>query len=132
MSAGWGRVMRTGVNASYGPRARSLGEWLVLRLLTWRLVAWIAVPEHRDQADFVHYFYVAGWRLAHGLSPYDFVSQWGDSIYNPPWFALLLVPFSFLSVETASLCWLVLSLGLLAVSVTLAQRLCNLRLSRLP
>jgi hypothetical protein len=128
MSAVWGRVMRTGVNASYGPRALSLGEWLVLGFLTWRLVAWLAVPEHRGQADFVHYFYVAGWRLAHGLSPYDFVSHWGDSFYNPPWFALLLVPFSFLSVETASLCWLVLSLGLLAVSVTLAQRLCNLRL----
>jgi hypothetical protein len=129
MSAAWGRVMRAGVHISHGPRALALGEWLVLGVLTWRLIAWIAVPEHRTgQPDFVHYFYVAGWRLAHGLSPYDFVSQWGDSFYNPPWFALLLVPFSFLSVETASLCWLALSLGLLVVSVTLAQRLCDLRL----
>lgn len=129
MSSAWGRVTRTGANASSGPRALALGEWLAVALLTWRLIAWIVVPEHRtQQADFVHYFYVAGWRLAHGLSPYDFVSRWGDSFYNPPWFALLLVPFSFLSIETASLCWLVLSLGLLVVSVAVAQRLCDLRL----
>jgi len=105
--------MRTGANVSYGPRALALGEWLAVTLLTWRLIAWIAVPEHRtQQPDFVSYFYVAGWRLAHGLNPYDFVSRWGNSFYNPPWFALLLVPFSFLSLETASLCSLALSLGL--------------------
>lgn len=122
-------MTRTGVERSDGPRALVLAEWLVLGVLTWRLIAWIAVPERRpDQPDFVHYFYVAGWRLARGLSPYGFVSRWGDSFYNPPWFALLLVPFSFLSVEPASLCWLALSLGLLVVSVALAQRLCDLRL----
>ena len=128
MLAAWGRAMSTCVNVSYGPRVLALGEWLVLGLLTWRLVTWVAVLEDRtDQSDFV-VFYVAGSRFAHGLSPYGFVLKAGDSFYNPPWFALLLVPFSFLSVETASLCWLALSLGLLVVSVTLAQRLCDLRL----
>ena len=115
-------------NPSCGPRALAYCEWLVLGLLTWRLVAWIAVPEHRThQSDFV-VFYVAASRFAHGLSPYGFVLKSGDFFYNPPWFALLLIPFSFLSVETASFCWLALSLGLLVVSVTLAQRLCDLRL----
>jgi hypothetical protein len=114
-----------------GPRVLALGEWLLLGVLTWRLVAWIAVPEHRTgQADFVDCFYVAGWRFAHGLSPYGFVSPEGDSFYNPPWFALVLVPFSWLSVGPASLCWLALSVGLLVVSVALALRLCDLRLGR--
>ena len=106
-------------------RAVAYFEWIVIGLLTWRLVNWLTTPENREQADFVHFFYVAGRRLALGLSPYDFVSEWGDSFNNPPWLALLVAPLSLLSPESAANCWLTINLALIAAAVVLAQRLCH-------
>ena len=101
-------------------------EWLVVALIAWYLA--LILPEYlNDQNDFNEYFYHAGWRLAHRLSPYDFVSPFGDRFMYPPWFALLMVPLSLLPVRFAAVCWLGINLGMLAVSVVLATRLCGVK-----
>jgi len=65
-------------------RAWLIVEWIALGLLAARLASWLAdLNQRMHQADF-QVFYLAGWRLARGLSPYGFATQWGDGFFNPP------------------------------------------------
>ena len=106
-------------------RAWLVAEWAALGLLAARLASWIADLDQRThQADF-QVFYLAGWRLARGLGPYGFVTQWGDSFVSPPRFALIVSPLSFLPYELAALTWLAISLASLATMIFLAQNLCD-------
>ena len=101
----------------------AIAEWLVIALLATALTGWICEPENVQQPDYVYYYHPAGAQLMHGLSPYGFITKWGDTNPMPPWFTLLIAPLSLLPRTPATWCWLALSLGMLVGTVALAARL---------
>lgn len=70
--------------------------------------------------DFTHFFWVAGWRTLHGLSPYSWsaaeVRAWGGFPY-PALTAIAFVPFALLPVSTAACVFVALLLAALACAL---------------
>lgn len=101
----------------------AVAEWLVIALLAAALAAWLCEPENVRQPDYAYYYHPAGAQLMHGLSPYGFITKWGDTNPMPPWFTLLIGPLSLLPRKPAAWCWLALNFGMLAGIVVLSARL---------
>jgi Glycosyltransferase family 87 len=92
-------------------------EWLAA-LVAAVLLAWqLASPDPRIGDDDFQVFYGGAAAIAAGRSPYvgDFVS--------PPWFAVALVPFTWLPLETARGVWLAGNLALLLATTVGCARL---------
>jgi len=91
-------------------------EWLAVAaaaaLLAWQL----ATPDPRIGDDDFQVFYRGAAAIAVGRSPYvgDFVS--------PPWFALALVPVTWLPLAAARAIWLALNVALLLLTTVACAR----------
>jgi hypothetical protein len=95
-------------------------EWLAVTLAA-ALLAWqLASPDPRIGDDDFQVFYSGAAAIAAGHSPYvgDFVS--------PPWFALALVPFTWLAVDAARGVWLAFNLLLLLTTTAACAHLAEL------
>ncbi len=114
-------------------------------LLGLQLLAWIYfLPQSLHGHTSFRQLYTAGYmvRAGHAHELYDYTAQkfYQDQLVSreailmpfirPPFDALVFVPFSFLSYSSAYVTFLILSVGLLAVSVRLLHPLTeNLRAS---
>jgi hypothetical protein len=98
------------------PLLERLAAAAAAALLAWQL----ARPDPRIGDDDFQVFYGGAAAIAAGHSPYvgDFVS--------PPWFALALVPFTWLPLEAARGAWLAVNLGLLLAATLAGAHLAGL------
>lgn len=101
----------------------AVAEWMVIALLAALLADWVCEPENVRQPDYVYYYHPAGVQLLQGLSPYGFITKWGDTNPMPPWFTLLIAPLSLLPRKPAAWSWLAFNLGMVAGIIVLAARL---------
>ena len=112
--------------------------FLLLACVTIIVILPQPFPAHLLKADFQIYW-AASYLLAQGenfsdpsnlLAVQQQLSGWDDTdnvlvTWNPPWFLVWLIPFTYIEFDRASWFWFLINLSLLFTSTTLFWLLCS-------